>query len=114
VKAGPRIGTLIFILLLAFATWSFSQQPTDQVQQLYEQAKLEEKSGRPDEAIRKYEQIIKLDPKLAAAYNNLGRLYYQQDRYARPASSNRNWSLHGRCWDLSCSNARTTKEPDEN
>jgi tetratricopeptide (TPR) repeat protein len=81
VKAGLRTGTLIFfILLLAFATRSFSQQPTDQVQQLYEQARRDEKSGHPDEAIRKYEQIIGLDPKLAAAYNNLGRLYYQQGR----------------------------------
>ncbi len=79
-KAGSRTGTLIFILLLAFATRSFSQQPTDQVQQLYEQARRDEKSGHPDEAIRKYEQIIGLDPKLAAAYNNLGRLYYQQGR----------------------------------
>lgn len=72
--------TLVFLILLAFAPQSVSQDVSDRVQQLYEAAKLDEKSGHPDEAIRKYEQIIKLDPTLAAAYNNLGRLYYQQGR----------------------------------
>jgi tetratricopeptide (TPR) repeat protein len=80
VKVVLRTGTLIVLMLLASATRSISQETSAQVQQLYEQAKVDEKSGRPDEAIRKYEQIIKLDPKLAAAYNNLGRLYYQQGR----------------------------------
>src|SRR6476661_8283320 len=43
-------------------------------------AKADEQAGHPDEAIQKYQQIIKLDPALAAGYNNLGRLLYQQGR----------------------------------
>jgi tetratricopeptide (TPR) repeat protein len=80
VKVGFRTGVSILFLLLTLAGKSISQEAGDSVQQLYEQAKLDEKSGRGDEAIRKYEQIINLDPSLAAAYNNLGRLYYQQGR----------------------------------
>ena len=77
-KSVLRTGALV-LFVLAFATSSFSQEATDPAQ-LYEQAKLDEKSGHPDEAIRKYEQIIKIDPTLAAAHNNLGRLLYQQGR----------------------------------
>jgi tetratricopeptide (TPR) repeat protein len=80
VKFGLRTGTIVFIVLLAFITQSISQEASDRAQQLYGQAKLDEKSGHPDEAIRKYQQIIELDPTLPAAYNNLGRLYYQQGR----------------------------------
>ena len=76
-KAVLRTG--IFVLVAAIATASFSQEATDPAQ-LYEQAKVDEKSGHVDEAIRKYEEMIKIDPTLAAAYNNLGRLYYQQGR----------------------------------
>ncbi len=69
-----------FVLLAAgIATSALAQQVTDPAQ-LYEQAKLDEKAGHPEDAIRKYEQIIGIDPSLAAAYNNLGRLYYQQGR----------------------------------
>jgi tetratricopeptide (TPR) repeat protein len=80
VKFGLRTGTITFIVFLAFAPQSISQEASNRAQQLYGQAKLDEKSGHPDEAIRKYQQIIELDPTLPAAYNNLGRLYYQQGR----------------------------------
>lgn len=75
-----RTGVSVLFLLVILASRSICQEAGDSVQQLYEQAKLDEKSGHADEAIRKYEDIIKLDPSLAAAYNNLGRLYYQQGR----------------------------------
>jgi tetratricopeptide (TPR) repeat protein len=78
VKVGLRAVTSVGVLLLVLAGGAISQQVDDSAQQLYEQAKADENSGHPDDAIRKYEQIIKLDPSLAAAYNNLGRLYYQQ------------------------------------
>jgi tetratricopeptide (TPR) repeat protein len=79
VKVVARAGTLILVLL-AFAPRSISQEPSDRVQQLYQAAKADEQAGHPDEAIQKYQQIIKLDPTLAAGYNNLGRLLYQQGR----------------------------------
>jgi tetratricopeptide (TPR) repeat protein len=78
VKAVLRTGAFVLLVVVIIPP-SFSQEATDPAQ-LYEQAKQDEKSGHPDEAIRKYEQIVKIDPTLAAAYNNLGRLLYQQGR----------------------------------
>ena len=76
-----RTGALILLMLLLFAPWSVSQEgASDGVRKLYEEAKLEEKSGHTDAAIQKYQEIIKLSPSLPAAYNNLGRLYYQHGR----------------------------------
>jgi tetratricopeptide (TPR) repeat protein len=80
VKVVLRVGALIFLVLLTFVPLATSEEPDDRVQQLYEQARQDEKSGHPDEAIQKYQQIIKLNPTLAAGYNNLGRLLYQQGR----------------------------------
>ena len=75
-----RTGAFVFIVLFVFAPpWSVSQEGASAaVQQLHEEARLQEKAGHPDIAIQKYQAIIKLSPNLPAAYNNLGRLYYQQ------------------------------------
>lgn len=56
------------------------QQAEKDVQRLYAEARSDEQAHQLDDAIEKYRAILKLDPKLAAAYNNLGRLYLQQDR----------------------------------
>ncbi len=73
--------TLVFLFLFVSSLWMVCQeQPSDQVQQLYQEAKLAEQAGQTDQAIQKYKEIIKLDPKLAAGYNNLGRLYYQEGK----------------------------------
>jgi tetratricopeptide (TPR) repeat protein len=50
------------------------------IQRLYQEAAVEEKAGRLDKAVEKYEIITRLDPGLAPAYNNLGRLYFEQNR----------------------------------
>ncbi len=79
-----RVGNLtsvIVLLIFSLAAPAFSQQDSSaQIQQLYTQAKADESAGHIDEAIREFHEIIKLDPGLPAAYNNLGRLYYQQGR----------------------------------
>jgi tetratricopeptide (TPR) repeat protein len=80
VRVVLRTGALGFLLLIAFGNRCISQEASARVQQLYEEAKQKEKSGRADDAIRTYEEIIKINPTLAAAYNNLGRLLYQQGR----------------------------------
>jgi len=72
---------------VAFVTRSISQETTGRTQQLYEEAKAEEKSGHKDEAIRKYQEIIKIDPTLVFAHNNLGWLYYQQGRLEEAVKS---------------------------
>lgn len=76
----PRTRTALVFMLLAVAHVSASQDIGDRIQQLYTEAKSEEKEGRVNVAIEKYQAIIKLNPKLAAAHNNLGRLYSQQGR----------------------------------
>lgn len=48
------------------------------VQQLYAEAKTAQANGDLTTAIQKYRQILKVAPRLASAYNNLGLLYYQQ------------------------------------
>jgi len=48
---------------------------------LYNEAGTAEQGGDLNAAIEKYQAILKLDPDLPAAYNNLGRLYFRQSRY---------------------------------
>lgn len=77
-KFMARTESLAIVLICAVLPMaSFAQGRSDRIQQLYAQAKLDESSGHAEEAIQKFQEIIKLDPTLAAAYNNLGRLYYQ-------------------------------------
>jgi tetratricopeptide (TPR) repeat protein len=76
-QVNARAGALV-LAILVLVTGAVSQKVPDCAQLLYEEAKLEEQSGHIDQAIQKYLDIIKLDPRLAYAHNNLGRLYFQQ------------------------------------
>ncbi|HEX4487851.1 MAG TPA: tetratricopeptide repeat protein [Terriglobales bacterium] len=71
------IAGLAAVFLTAVA---FSQEVSGRIQALYAQAQAQEKSGQVEQSITSYLEIVKFDPKLAAAQNNLGRLYYQQGR----------------------------------
>jgi len=66
---------------------ALSQQANDEVtpavQQLYDQANAASQNGHDAAAVEKYRSIIKLAPHLAAAYNNLGMLYFNQHDYAQ-------------------------------
>jgi tetratricopeptide (TPR) repeat protein len=68
---------------VGYSATAFAQsQTTDpRVQQLHAQAKESEAAGDTDSAIADYQQIIKIAPRLAPAYNNLGLLYFRQRRY---------------------------------
>jgi tetratricopeptide (TPR) repeat protein len=79
-KDNLRIGVLITLLLLGFTSGSRSQDVEQRITWLDGEARAEEKQGHPDIAIQKYQEILELNPKLPQAYNNLGRLYYQQGR----------------------------------
>jgi len=78
--------SLLFWVLVFSAPYVTAQQANDEVtpevQNLYAQAKAARQSGDGATAIEKYRAIIKLAPHLAAAYNNLGMLYFDGHDYA--------------------------------
>jgi tetratricopeptide (TPR) repeat protein len=83
---------LIAWLLLFASAWLPSARAQDdevtpEVQQLYAQAQAAQKSGDEATAIQKYRAMIRLAPHLAAAYNNLGRLYFNQHDFAHAAET---------------------------
>lgn len=57
------------------------QTVSPEVQALYQHAQGAQAANDNDGAVADYLKIIRLDPKLGAAYNNLGRLYYNMGRY---------------------------------
>ena len=85
-----RAALMPAVLLLCFApTNALSAQSngevTPEVQKLYAQAKAAQQQGDSATAIATYRAMIKLAPHLAAAYNNLGMLYFNEHDYAHAA-----------------------------
>ena len=80
---------LLFCMVLFGLADAIPQQGNDEVtpevQNLYAQAKAARQRGDSASAIEKYKAIIKLAPHLAAAYNNLGMLYFDGHDYGSAA-----------------------------
>ncbi len=76
-----RTATALFGLMIGLPAIAAAQDPSPRVLELYERARAEQASGADDAAVADYVEIIRLSPKLAAAYNNLGRLYYNTGHY---------------------------------
>jgi tetratricopeptide (TPR) repeat protein len=79
---------LLCLLALAVSSARAAQgndEVTPEVQELYAKARAAQKRGDNAEAIEKYQAMIKLAPHLAAAYNNLGMLYFDSHEYTRAA-----------------------------
>ena len=76
-------------LLVGSISRAQAQQGDDEVtpavQRLYAEASEASQSGDEAAAIEKYRSIIKQAPHLAAAYNNLGALYFNQHDYTHAA-----------------------------
>ncbi|MGH9437629.1 MAG: tetratricopeptide repeat protein, partial [Terriglobia bacterium] len=68
---------LLFLSVPVFAATS--------IETLHEQAEAAEAKGDLSTAIAKYRQILKLNPQLAPAYNNLGALYFKQGNFPKAA-----------------------------
>src|SRR5579864_9114192 len=87
----PRRGLVLTVsLFLAFVSvtaraQSGDDEVTPEVEQLYAQAKAAQQRNDNATAIEKYQAMIKLAPHLAAAYNNLGMLYFDAHDYTRAA-----------------------------
>ena len=62
-----------------------NDEVTPEVQRLYAEAHAARQSGDSATAIERYKAILKLAPHLAAAYNNLGMVYFDAHDYARAA-----------------------------
>jgi tetratricopeptide (TPR) repeat protein len=83
-KVCLRTPALVIFVLLVLANRSASQsvEKDNRIQQLHAEAKAEEALGNLENAVQKYLGILQLDPKLPAAHNNLGKLYFQQARFS--------------------------------
>ncbi|HUX46318.1 MAG TPA: tetratricopeptide repeat protein [Terracidiphilus sp.] len=75
---------LVFPLRSAGAAQA-ANEVTPAVEQLYAQAKAASRSGDTATAIAKYRAMLKLAPHLAPAYNNLGMLYFNNQKYTEAA-----------------------------
>jgi len=77
----------ILVISAVGATYAQSgdDEVTPEVQQLYAQAKAAQQRNDTAVAIEKYRAMIKLAPHLAAAYNNLGMLYFNERDYEHAA-----------------------------
>ncbi|MBS1804159.1 MAG: tetratricopeptide repeat protein [Acidobacteria bacterium] len=88
-KAHRSVPLLAATLALALCFRADAQakqdEVTPEVQRLYAEAHQASQSGDSATAIERYRSIIKLAPHLAAAYNNLGGLYFDEHDYAHAA-----------------------------
>ena len=84
--AAPLLGACLAAFLVSPAlAGQAGDEVTPEVQQLYAQAKAAQQHGDSAGATDKYRAMIKLAPHLAAAYNNLGMLYFNDHDYAHAA-----------------------------
>jgi len=89
------VAGLLFVPCFPGLAQSADDEVTPQVEQLYAQAKAAQQRNDIPTAIEKYRAMIKLAPHLAAAYNNLGMLYYNEKDYTHAAETlERGLKLH--------------------
>jgi tetratricopeptide (TPR) repeat protein len=77
-----------FLVLLLFLSLPLAAQTAeDRIDQLHAEAKAAEQQGDLTTAIAKYQAMLKLQPDLAPAYNNLGALYFKQGNFGQAAET---------------------------
>lgn len=74
-----------FVLAMAATVHAQSSAGKASVQELYAEAKAAEARGDAAGATAKYESILRISPRLGAAYNNLGALYLRQRKFTQAA-----------------------------
>jgi len=75
--------SILAVSFIGSSAAQVSDEVTPDVQQLYAQAKSAQQRNDNATAVEKYREMIKLAPHLAAAYNNLGMLYFNEHDYAK-------------------------------
>jgi tetratricopeptide (TPR) repeat protein len=78
----PAIFALTHYIAVAQAGGSVD----DRVQDLYAEAKTAQSRNDLATAVAKYEEILRIAPKLGAAYNNLGALYFREREFLKAAA----------------------------
>ena len=86
-----RLFAIAFLAVLASDITALPAQTDSgegdtRVQELYGRAKAAQSQGDLMTAIARYEQILRIAPRLGAAYNNLGALYFRQRDYRKAAT----------------------------
>jgi tetratricopeptide (TPR) repeat protein len=83
------LATFLMVLLLPDLLRLQAQTGEDdaRVQELYGQAKAAQSRNDLAGAISKYEEILRIAPRLGPAYNNLGALYFRQRDYQKAAAA---------------------------
>lgn len=92
--SAARFALILFIAGTVSPLWpqtashgSEDRGSEDRVESLHAEAKAAEDSGDFPTAIEKYQQILKLQPRLAPAYNNLGILYFKEGEFREAADT---------------------------
>jgi tetratricopeptide (TPR) repeat protein len=80
------LAVVAVLTLVFFRILPAQDESGERVQQLHAEAQQAEAGGDVAGAIRKYEEILRLSPKLSAAYNNLGALYFRLGEYSKAAN----------------------------
>jgi tetratricopeptide (TPR) repeat protein len=75
------VAIIVALVTLSPLSSQSSDEVTPQVQQLYAEARAAQQRGDDATAVEKYKAMIGLAPHLAAAYNNLGMLYFNRHDY---------------------------------
>jgi tetratricopeptide (TPR) repeat protein len=76
-----RVILRLFLLFLLCVPFAVAQS----VEDLYAEAKAAQARNDLNSAIAKYQQILRVAPRLAPAYNNLGMLYFRQREFGKAA-----------------------------
>ena len=76
-----KVNLRLFLLFLLCVPFAAAQS----VDELYAEAKAAQSRNDLATAIGKYQEILRLSPKLGPAYNNLGMLYFRQHEFRKAA-----------------------------
>ncbi len=85
----PRLFVTVLILFSPLAALSAqvgSGEDDPRVQKLYAEAKAAQAQGDVRRAMSNYEEMLRIAPRLAPAYNNLGALYFREREYTKAAA----------------------------
>jgi tetratricopeptide (TPR) repeat protein len=97
-RLGRTLTGLLFLLLVCSSAATLEAQSSakqtadtsandERVQELYAEAKTAESRGDLNSAAASYESLLKIAPRLAPAYNNLGALYLRAGQYEKAAET---------------------------